>query len=224
MAWGGEQDMDLCMAILKTDSLLILVILMCSSFLMVRKLSYPSHMDVSSISSKEILHSDPQEASFDYFHSAFVCILNVEKGYVNDPHDPGGETKFGVSKRAYPSLDIKNLTYDQASAILYRDYWLKANINLIRDKKVAIKLFDLAVNFGVSGARKIWCKALLKMSIRTDDIQAPELIEKSNQCDEGQLLSALHNAQISAYMMIVKNNPDRNRDLKGWLNRANQTI
>jgi lysozyme family protein len=35
-------------------------------------------------------------------------VLKHEGGYVNDPNDPGGETNYGISKRAYPDVDIKN--------------------------------------------------------------------------------------------------------------------
>ena len=50
-------------------------------------------------------------------------ILNEEGGYVNHAKDPGGETKYGISKRAYPHLDINNLTLDEAEAIYRLDYW-----------------------------------------------------------------------------------------------------
>ena len=38
--------------------------------------------------------------------------LEEEGGYVNDSTDKGGETNFGISKRAYPDLDIFNLKED----------------------------------------------------------------------------------------------------------------
>ena len=34
------------------------------------------------------------------FNTAFERVVGTEGGYVNDPRDPGGETKFGISKRA----------------------------------------------------------------------------------------------------------------------------
>ena len=51
------------------------------------------------------------------FDSAFTIILGSEGGYVNDPRDSGGETKYGIAKKFYPNLDIKNLTVEQAKAI-----------------------------------------------------------------------------------------------------------
>jgi lysozyme family protein len=40
------------------------------------------------------------------FDQAFERLIGHEGGYVNDPRDPGGETKYGVSKRQYPNVDI----------------------------------------------------------------------------------------------------------------------
>ena len=48
---------------------------------------------------------------------------SVNGGYVNDPDDPGGETKWGVSKRAHPNLDIANLTWEDALKLWKLDYW-----------------------------------------------------------------------------------------------------
>lgn len=75
-------------------------------------------------------------------------------GYTNDPDDPGGETKWGISKRSYPDLDIKNLTRDQAIAIYRRDFWDAANC--VRwEWPLSLAYFDTAVNAGASRAGKL---------------------------------------------------------------------
>ncbi len=51
------------------------------------------------------------------FEGALKFTLSWKGGLVNDPNDPGGETKYGISKRAYPELDIANLTLEQAKGI-----------------------------------------------------------------------------------------------------------
>ena len=78
-------------------------------------------------------------------------VLSIEGGYVNDPKDPGGETKYGISKRAYSTVDIANLTVEGAKEIYKRDYWDKCSCDdlpLGRD----VLVFDTAVNMGVSVA------------------------------------------------------------------------
>ena len=51
------------------------------------------------------------------FDKALKFVLKWEGGYSNDPNDPGGETKYGISKRSYPELDISKLTLEQAKDI-----------------------------------------------------------------------------------------------------------
>ncbi|MDX1352535.1 MAG: glycosyl hydrolase 108 family protein [Thiomicrorhabdus sp.] len=96
------------------------------------------------------------------FERAFEFILKWEGGYVNDPDDSGGETKFGVSKRAHPHLDIKNLTEDQAKEVYYRDYWMKLEFRNLPDRCKAYA-FDTAVNMGVDFAKFLCLFADSKM-------------------------------------------------------------
>jgi lysozyme family protein len=78
--------------------------------------------------------------------------LKWEGGYVNDPEDPGGETKWGISKRAYPNEDIKNLSRERALEIYANDYWLKAGCDELPFPYNAV-VFDAAVNCGVTRAQ-----------------------------------------------------------------------
>jgi len=73
---------------------------------------------------------------------------------VNDPNDSGGETKYGISKREYPNLDIPNLTLQQAQQIYQRDYWNALNCDA-HSWEMALVLFDCGVNQGVSAAKGI---------------------------------------------------------------------
>ena len=51
------------------------------------------------------------------FLKAVEMVLAHEGGYSCDPQDPGGETKFGISKKSYPNLDIEHLSRDEAIEI-----------------------------------------------------------------------------------------------------------
>ena len=54
------------------------------------------------------------------FPDCISHVLAAEGGLVNDPKDPGGVTKFGISQRSYPALNIRELTPDDAKANFYR--------------------------------------------------------------------------------------------------------
>ena len=86
------------------------------------------------------------------FDTAFDRLIGHEGDYVNNPDDPGGETKWGISKRSYPHLDIKSLTRDQAKEIYRQDFWDK--IGDSAHSAVKFQLFDFAVNSGIKRAIK----------------------------------------------------------------------
>jgi lysozyme family protein len=90
------------------------------------------------------------------FKDALALILKHEGGYVNDPRDKGGETKFGISKRSYPNTDIKNLTIEGASALYKRDFWDALGCDSL-EPSLALCAFDAGVNHGVGRARG-WLK------------------------------------------------------------------
>jgi lysozyme family protein len=94
------------------------------------------------------------------FPQAIKFVLSWEGGYSNDSKDPGGETNFGISKRTYPDLDIKNLTKEQAIEIYRRDYWGKAGCDYLQWPMDMI-VFDTAVNLGVSAALKLAQKNMI---------------------------------------------------------------
>lgn len=91
----------------------------------------------------------------DKFDAAFDFVIGSEGGYSNDPDDVGGETRFGISKRAYPNVDIEQLTLEQAKQIYYRDYWTPAGCNALTGP-MALLVFDCSVNQGIGRAREIF--------------------------------------------------------------------
>lgn len=84
------------------------------------------------------------------FEIAVNRTLGHEGNYVNDPNDPGGETNWGISKRSYPQLDIRNLTREDAVAIYLRDFWEPLDKTV--PASVKFQLFDFAVNSGIGNA------------------------------------------------------------------------
>lgn len=126
----------------------------------------------------------------------FILRPNIEGGYVNDPADPGGETKYGISKRAYPLEDIRNLTTARAGEIYRRDYWstvrgddLSWPVNLI--------LFDCAVNQGLSTAILLLQRCALLGVV--DGKFGPQTLAAARAMAAADLASALLRARMQRY-------------------------
>ena len=88
------------------------------------------------------------------FDKAFIAVIGFE-GTVSEQvtGDKGGLTKFGISQRSYPNLDIANLTLDDAKKIYQRDYWQAMHCDAL-DWPLDLVVFDSSVNCGVGQARK----------------------------------------------------------------------
>jgi lysozyme family protein len=87
------------------------------------------------------------------FNGAFEILIGHEGGYVDHPDDPGGETKYGISKRSYPEVNIAALTLDKAKAIYREDYWDRVRADEL-PSELRFLLFDGAVNAGVAQSIK----------------------------------------------------------------------
>jgi lysozyme family protein len=129
----------------------------------------------------------------DNFPASIVFVLAREGGYVHDPVDAGGETNFGISKRAYPDLDIKSLTRADAEVIYRRDYWVPAKCDQL-PWPLALCHFDAAVNHGVG--------------------QATRFLAKSN----GQWKSYLAERR-AFYERLIARKPSQEKFRKGWMRR-----
>lgn len=63
------------------------------------------------------------------FTAAVTKVIEEETGgdpaggLTNDPKDPGGLTRWGVSLRAHPTIDVQNLSKEAAIAIYKSEYW-----------------------------------------------------------------------------------------------------
>lgn len=86
-------------------------------------------------------------------------VLGHEGGYSNNSKDPGGETQWGISKRSYPHLNIKELTRDDAIQIYYEDFWLLVRGDDIHPLK-AWQMFDAAVNSGIGNSLRFAQRAM----------------------------------------------------------------
>lgn len=152
----------------------------------------------------------------DAFEKAFAALMQHEGGYVDDPDDPGGETKYGISKRAYPKLDIRNLTTDDARGIYRRDYWDRIGGDAIGGARAAA-IFDFAVNAGVGTAARL---AQTVVGAVPDGDIGLKSIEAITAMDEALFVTAYRLGRIARYTHLCENNPKLRKYFFGWVRRS----
>jgi lysozyme family protein len=160
------------------------------------------------------------------FLKAFDYVMMHEGGYSNDHNDAGGETKFGISKRSYPQLNIKDLTRDQTRQIYFVDFWQKGKYEKIEDENIAMKLFDLAVHTGIPQASRLIQRALRAAGTQVveDGIIGPITLKAINEADSTDLLAALKSEAAGYYRLIANANPSQQKFIDGWLRRAYDNV
>lgn len=126
------------------------------------------------------------------FDTEVQKILRREGGYVNNPNDRGGETNFGISSKANPDVDVKNLTEEQAVELYRERYWLAANVDSFPEHMQGA-VFDAAVQHGPETAKRLAQEA-------------------------GGDMAAFNAGRMRIYQNLLKD-PSQREFAKGWMNR-----
>lgn len=140
----------------------------------------------------------------------------IKTGYVNDPKDRGGETKFGIAKKANPGVDIKKLDLAGAKAIYEKNYWKAAKCDLF-SPKVSFAMFDAAVNHGPRTAAKMLQRAVGAV---VDGAIGPGTMKAVNAKSQDEVLKLMLADRRRFFNAIVTNDQSQAKFLKGWLNRV----
>jgi lysozyme family protein len=152
------------------------------------------------------------------FDKSIKVILRHEGGYVNDPDDPGGETKFGISKRAFPDVDIKSLTEDKAKEIYFDRYWEPLNLHLLQNEELKLHVFDHGVNAGRGRAVRMLQEIL---ECKKDGVLGPVTARAANS--DTEIVDKYKQSRIKYYRGIATSRPQLKKFLHGWLNRVEST-
>lgn len=143
----------------------------------------------------------------DILQKALSFTLRWEGGYSNHPSDPGGETNKGIIKTVYdayrdshklPRQSVKLITDKEVYDIYSKQYWIASGADKIADPKLAVSVFDMAVNTGVS-------RAIRYLGLTKDYKQ-------------------YNTNRLEYYKKISTTNPKLQVFLKGWNNRTNDLI
>lgn len=172
----------------------------------------------------------------EFFDWAIEFIIkNFEGGFVDDPDDRGGTTKYGISlsflKAHQLDLtddgivdeeDIKQLTFEKAKEIYYKYFWLKIKGDeLVKfDKWIALFILDTQINTGLGG--KILQRAinstLGKRVLVIDNIIGFHTLSIIRKCDTFLLRMYLLMHRVKYYIIITIRRPKNLKYLRGWIN------
>jgi lysozyme family protein len=146
------------------------------------------------------------------FDDAFEKLLGHEGGFVDDHRDNGGETKSGISTRAYPGEDIAGMTIDRAKTIYLRDYWGPAGCDALPDA-LKLQVFDTAVNSGVRQAVKMLQRAA---GADADGVLGPRTLLALQSMPALRLVSRFNGERLA----LLADLPDWPAFGRGWARRV----
>tara|TARA_R110002051_G_scaffold307481_1_gene378533 strand:+ start:136 stop:609 length:474 start_codon:yes stop_codon:yes gene_type:complete len=152
------------------------------------------------------------------FEDIINDVFEKEGGYVNDPKDPGGETKYGISKKAFPNVDIKSLTKKDAKKIYMDNYWKPSKAESIPEDLRHI-YFDMCVNFGIRGAGRVLqraCNGKNKEKIEVDGRVGKNTIGACKNLESDRLRAY----RVLRFGHIVYKNKVMEKFWYGWYRRA----
>ena len=158
------------------------------------------------------------------FEKIFDYLLKVEGGYSNDKNDRGGKTKYGIIEEEAREFgytgDMRNLTKDFAKNIYLKKYYLGNKLDKITDDRVALSIFDWAVNSGRRGIKKAQIVAnKFGANLVIDGIIGNKTLEAINAIDPKMFLKEYHEMQRTFYKNLAARDNSQEGFLKGWLNR-----
>lgn len=133
-----------------------------------------------------------------------------------DPHDPGGLTKYGISQKAHPELDIRALTYDQAKDVYIHDYFVSTRIHMLPEM-----LQEAVMDFGVHSGPVTAIRYLQKIiGVPQDGVIGNQTLKAIAKNDLPSVFRALTRERVLFLSRQVVNKPVKLKYLVGWLNRV----
>lgn len=111
-------------------------------------------------------------------------ILKAEGAESADPADPGGLTRYGISQRAHPDVNVSALTEGEAIAIYWLRYWQACGLDPL-PAPIAVAVLDAAVQHGPRPAARMLQHGL---GVETDGVIGEHTVEAARAADVQALL------------------------------------
>lgn len=175
--------------------------------------------------------SDPKT----FFPKALEHVLKKEGGYVDNPHDDGGATNYGITTKSLSRWrrcpvtkeDIKALGMEEVFLIYKANYWDICGLNWITQYPIALAIFDSGVLFG-TGASRISAQKALNLSgfpeIKVDGVMGPKTLSALNCADPEEFLKNFHAIFLKRIAAIIAHDPEDQWFRIGWENRIKEYL
>lgn len=160
-------------------------------------------------------------------------ILVREGGFVNNPNDRGGATKYGITQatlsnwlgRPASVAEVQALDTATAKAIYRKNYFTGPHLDQLPDLIQPVML-DAAVNSGPGQSIK-WLQKVLNANnygpLTVDGGIGPKTVAAAEAAAEAMgtdLNKALIEIRRAFLQSLVANNPSQQQFEKGWMNRC----
>lgn len=168
-----------------------------------------------------------------------VELISREGGYVNNPNDRGGATKYGITEAVARSHgykgNMKDLPMDLAKTIYRKTYWISPRFDQVNtiSSLVAEELLDTGVNCGTGFAKPTLQRALNLLNnqgrggwpdLEPDGVYGPATLgalktymAKRGKKGEQVLVKVLNILQGQRYIEICERNPSQEQFFLGWI-------
>jgi lysozyme family protein len=147
------------------------------------------------------------------FGSSVAFVIDRLEGGELLVNDTGGPTRWGISKRAHPNVDVSKLTRDQALDIYHASYWSPLKADAL-PRGLDLLLFDAGVNMGVGFAAKLLQRVL---KIKEDGVVGPETIAAAKSFrPQSELRALLNGIRLRTYEELARSKPVYTQYMNGW--------
>jgi len=159
-------------------------------------------------------------------------LISQEAGFVDDPDDSGGATKYGITNlslslwrdQRVTTEDVKQLTIEEATQIYFQRYWLTPNLRELKDFWVKEFLFDWGVNSGPITVIKLFQDYIGTVPDGHIGPVTSKVLDEYIDTYRGLEQVAygmLVDMRIIYYVRVVKRDLSQIKFLEGWIDRAN---
>lgn len=139
---------------------------------------------------------------------------------MNDPTDHGGDTLYGISKKAHPDVDLDRLTRAGAIDIYHLEYWTPIRGDEL-PPALALATFDWAVNSGARAAvRGLQRACQPSYQGPVDGLIGSGTLAGVRLSDPYGVVERMCEDRIHARFRQVENDPTQAGKLRGWCNRV----